>query len=246
VGGGVEGDGIAALSRPLRRFPTIRDFAEGEASNERAERASSRVADERRQLPPGSSDTDDEDERKRRTSAQTQSPAHELRGLEKEEVRRAVLPRAGSARAGGRRQAVKLFATRHSHAVLYVHAVWATKKRVAVLDSALLFRLSQQATITAHALGAALLAFGGASDHVHLLVRYRPDLSAAVLLRGLKAGMTLAIRREVSSLPDFSWQTGYGAFSVGSSELDRTVAYISNQERHHTAGTIWPDLEFED
>jgi REP element-mobilizing transposase RayT len=169
-----------------------------------------------------------------------------LRGLEKEEGRYSVLPRAGSARAGGRSQAVKLFATRHSHAVLYVHAVWATKNRAAVLDSALRFRLSRQATITAHALGAALLAFGGASDHVHLLVRYRPDLSAADLMRGLKAAMTLVIRREVASLLDFSWQTGYGAFSVSASDLDRTVAYISNQERHHAAGTIWPDLELED
>ncbi|MCK9462147.1 MAG: IS200/IS605 family transposase [Proteobacteria bacterium] len=156
-------------------------------------------------------------------------PAHELRGLEK-----------------GTDKNVKLFATRHSHAVLYVHVVWATKNRAAVLDSALLFRLSRQAADTAHALGSAVLALGGAPDHVHLLVRYRPDLSVAELVRGLKAALTLTIRREVSSFPDFSWQTGYGAFSVSSSELDRTVAYISNQERHHAAGTIWPDLELED
>ena len=50
----------------------------------------------------------------------------------------------------------------------------------------------------------------------------------------------------VRALPDFEWQTGYGAFSVGSSEIDRVVGYISNQEQHHADGTIWPDLDLED
>jgi hypothetical protein len=32
---------------------------------------------------------------------------------------------------------------------------------------------------------------------------------------------------------DFSWQEGYGAFSVSSSNLDQVVRYIQNQEVHH-------------
>jgi REP element-mobilizing transposase RayT len=60
---------------------------------------------------------------------------------------------------------MKLFATKHSHAVLYLHLVWSTKNRAAVLDRALLLRLA---------------------------------------------------------------------------------AYVSNQERHHSRGTIWPEVEPED
>ncbi len=140
---------------------------------------------------------------------------------------------------------MKLFATKHSHAELYVHVVWATKGRVGVLGRALLFRLSEQAIGTSRKLGAAVLAFGGVSDHIHVLLRYRPDLSVSVLVRGLKAALTRTIRRDESSLPDFSWQTGYGAFSVSSSDLDRVVAYISKQEQHHAVGTIWSDVEIE-
>lgn len=31
----------------------------------------------------------------------------------------------------------------------------------------------------------------------------------------------------------FAWQEGYGAFSVGVSGIEPTVAYIRNQEEHH-------------
>lgn len=31
----------------------------------------------------------------------------------------------------------------------------------------------------------------------------------------------------------FSWQEGYGAFSIGISNVDETIKYIENQENHH-------------
>jgi hypothetical protein len=31
----------------------------------------------------------------------------------------------------------------------------------------------------------------------------------------------------------FAWQEGYGAFSIGMSGVDATVAYIRNQAEHH-------------
>ena len=141
---------------------------------------------------------------------------------------------------------MKLFATKHSHAVLYLHVVWSTKNRAAVLDRALLLRLSGQAADTAKMFGAVALAFGGVSDHIHVLLRYRPDLSAAALARGIKAALARTIRRDAKGLPDFSWQTGYGAFSVSASDVDRVATSVSNQERHHSHGTIWTDVEPED
>jgi hypothetical protein len=31
----------------------------------------------------------------------------------------------------------------------------------------------------------------------------------------------------------FSWQEGYGAFTIGLSQIQATARYISNQEKHH-------------
>lgn len=141
---------------------------------------------------------------------------------------------------------MRLFATRHSRAVLYSHVVWTTKSRVPVLDREVRLRLFRQAVSTANAFGAVVLAFGGTSDHLHVLLRYRPDMSVASLVRGLKAALTRMIRRDEPELHDFSWQAGYGAFCVAASDVDRVGAYILNQERHHALGTIWPDVELPD
>lgn len=141
---------------------------------------------------------------------------------------------------------MKLFATRHSHAELYVHLVWSTKERVGVLNRDLRVGLSDQAVSTSRKFGATVLAFGGTPDHLHALLRYRPDLSVSDLVRKLKSALTRVIRCDVEELPDFEWQNGYGAFSVGPSEIDRIVTYVSNQEQHHATGDVRPEVDFED
>ena len=34
-------------------------------------------------------------------------------------------------------------------------------------------------------------------------------------------------------VPAFSWQSGYGAFTFGSRDLERERVYVRNQEQHH-------------
>jgi hypothetical protein len=34
-------------------------------------------------------------------------------------------------------------------------------------------------------------------------------------------------------VPNFSWQAGYGAFSVGESQASAVIGYIARQEEHH-------------
>jgi putative transposase len=36
----------------------------------------------------------------------------------------------------------------------------------------------------------------------------------------------------------FQWQSGYGAFSVSSSQLDKVKAYVRGQREHHTKMTF--------
>lgn len=36
----------------------------------------------------------------------------------------------------------------------------------------------------------------------------------------------------------FSWQSGYGAFSYGQSQVNDVVKYIQNQELHHKKKTF--------
>jgi hypothetical protein len=36
----------------------------------------------------------------------------------------------------------------------------------------------------------------------------------------------------------FEWQTGFGAFSYGKSQINRVYRYIQNQENHHRKTTF--------
>jgi putative transposase len=42
---------------------------------------------------------------------------------------------------------------------------------------------------------------------------------------------------------NFAWQREYGVFSLGGQQLDRAVAYVTNQKEHHAQGSIERFLE---
>jgi len=51
----------------------------------------------------------------------------------------------------------------------------------------------------------------------------------------LKGNSSKWLRETFPEMHSFAWQEGYGAFSIGVSGVDATVAYIRNQaERHRT------------
>jgi REP element-mobilizing transposase RayT len=76
------------------------------------------------------------------------------------------------------------------------------------------------------------LAIGGTEDHAHLLLSLPPPLSISTSMREIKSGSSRWMH-ENASLPQFGWQEGYGAFSIGQAQIDTTVAYIANQNEHH-------------
>jgi hypothetical protein len=49
----------------------------------------------------------------------------------------------------------------------------------------------------------------------------------------LKGNSSKWLRETFPKMHSFAWQEGYGAFSVGISSVDATVAYIRNQAEHH-------------
>jgi len=74
------------------------------------------------------------------------------------------------------------------------------------------------------------LMVGGTENHVHILMHLPPKLALAKAVQLLKANSSKWMGEQGK---DFSWQEGYGAFSVSSSNLDQVTRYIQNQEAHH-------------
>jgi REP element-mobilizing transposase RayT len=74
---------------------------------------------------------------------------------------------------------------------------------------------------------------GGTDDHVHMLCRLGRTIAQANWVKEVKRVSSAWIKQHDPTLADFAWQTGYGAFSVSVSNLEKVQAYISNQEEHH-------------
>ena len=79
---------------------------------------------------------------------------------------------------------------------------------------------------------------GGVADHVHLAVRLSRTLTMAKLIEELKTSSSKWLKTQSPALASFAWQRGYGAFSVGPSDLNALLHYIDTQEEHHRARTF--------
>ena len=117
-----------------------------------------------------------------------------------------------------------------SYLNLHVHVVFATEDRVPCIVPAWRSDLHAYLGGVARGLGAAPLRIGGVADHVHLLLGLKAVHSVASLVREIKKGSVYWARERHRG---FGWQSGYAAFSVGRSEIERVARYIANQEEHH-------------
>ena len=73
---------------------------------------------------------------------------------------------------------------------------------------------------------------GGVADHVHILFALGRTMSQADVVEEVKKSSSKWMKAE-GCVPAFSWQAGYGAFSIGESQADMVIHYIQNQEEHH-------------
>jgi REP element-mobilizing transposase RayT len=90
-----------------------------------------------------------------------------------------------------------------------------------------------------------LIAINCMPDHVHLLMGLKPNEAPSDLIGRIKTGSTNHINEQRWIGCHFSWQEGFGAFSVSHSHLSSVISYIRNQENHHRRKSFQRDyLEF--
>ena len=102
---------------------------------------------------------------------------------------------------------------------VWIHYVFSTKNREPWLVPAVRARLWPYFGAIAKQCDSMPECIGGVSDHVHLLLSASKNFSTADLARRLKAGSSYWIHETFPELKEFGWQAGYGAFSVGVSQL---------------------------
>jgi REP element-mobilizing transposase RayT len=78
----------------------------------------------------------------------------------------------------------------------------------------------------------------GTDDHVHILSSLHPSVSLADLVRDVKAGSSLWIKKENVFRMFSHRQDGYAAFTHSKREIDGLIEYIKRQEEHHRRTTF--------
>jgi putative transposase len=86
--------------------------------------------------------------------------------------------------------------------------------------------------------GVKALHIGGVEDHVHLLISLPTTMALSEWMRRLKGESSKWISGQWPALKAFSWQDGYGAFSVGQSQVADTIQYITRQREHHAKSSF--------
>jgi REP element-mobilizing transposase RayT len=131
----------------------------------------------------------------------------------------------------------------HSYVSSLLHIVFATKDRTPWITADIANRLWPYLGGVARESNMKALQIGGVEDHVHALVSMPSTLSIAKALQVLKGNSSKWIHDTFPHLRCFTWQEGYGAFSIGISGIENTIAYIQNQPSHHQRVTFQQEFE---
>ncbi len=121
----------------------------------------------------------------------------------------------------------------HTYTSLYYHIVFSTKNRVRYINPEIERRVWEYIGGIARENKMTALQIGGVEDHIHTLVLALPTITPSKIAQLLKGGSSLWIHTEFTGIRDFSWQDGYGAFTVNKSIVSDIERYIQNQREHH-------------
>lgn len=121
----------------------------------------------------------------------------------------------------------------NTYTQLYVHVVFAVKGRYNLISSAWKEKLYQYITGIVSNKNQKLMAINGMPDHLHVLIGLKPECSLSDIVRDIKANSSKWINGQKFISGKFEWQTGFGGFTIGQSQIQAVVNYIHNQEEHH-------------
>ncbi len=120
----------------------------------------------------------------------------------------------------------------HTYSSALFHCVFSTKERRKLIPSDIQPRLWAYMGGVARKREMKALGVGGTDDHAHLLLSLPSSLPIAKAMREIKSESSRWMQEECG-FAGFEWQEGYGAFSIGWTQVEATLKYIARQQEHH-------------
>lgn len=125
----------------------------------------------------------------------------------------------------------------NTYVSLHYHIVFSTKHRESWITEDIEARVWSYVGGVARQHEMEPLSIGGLEDHLHVVVGVPAALPVSKAVQLLKGTSSRWIRQTFPALEAFTWQTGYGAFTVSPSVLSATITYVEQQRARHLKRT---------
>ena len=116
---------------------------------------------------------------------------------------------------------------------VFIHLVFSTKNRESFITPEIEPELHAYMSAIFRECQSSSLLVGGTRDHIHALFMLARTWTIANLVEEIKTSSSKWLKTKGREFRNFHWQSGYGAFSIGQSQVQRVKAYIANQKEHH-------------
>jgi putative transposase len=121
---------------------------------------------------------------------------------------------------------------------ILIHLIFSTKNREPFITPTIETELHPYMAKIFRELKSPSLTIDGTVDHVHILFSLGRVIAIADLLEEVKTETSKWIKTKGPEFRTFHWQKGYGAFSIGQSNVAALKQYIHNQKQHHRRVTF--------
>jgi len=123
--------------------------------------------------------------------------------------------------------------TAHQSYLLYYHITWSVVKGLPLINDTNEIHLKNFILEKAKELGVRILAIESAFNHIHIIASMKPTHTIDQVVQNLKVSSSRFCNKDLSFDFHFKWNRGYDVRTVSERNLDRAVAYVKNQKKHH-------------
>ena len=131
----------------------------------------------------------------------------------------------------------------HSYNKIWIHAIWSTKIRAQLIIPDIEAQVYELMRCEFIEMGCPVRIINGMPDHVHSLFLLNPQKSITEVIKQVKGSVSYNVNDKDLIPEKFNWQTGYAAYSVSESVLERVYHYIKNQKQYHRKKTFQQEYD---
>jgi putative transposase len=124
---------------------------------------------------------------------------------------------------------------------LYVHLIFGTKNRYPFISDIIEIELHKYISEILDNYESPALKINSVPDHIHILFRLSKKYTLIQVVEEAKKHSSKWMKSK--GIDGFTWQIGYGAFSVSSSQIEIVSNYIINQKEHHKTISFKDEVE---